>query len=76
MPITLDNSYNNCVNSIILGNTRKDATSIADQLPAGLHPTSLGAIPILRTNVQSRRPSTTATTTERWLGLGMVPRTL
>jgi hypothetical protein len=55
---------------------RENAVPIADQRPAGFHPPSLGAIPILRTNVQSRRTSATATTSERWFGLGVVPATI
>ena len=77
MPMTLDNSYNNCVAyNYTRGLTGNNVTSIADQRPAGTRPPSLRAIPILRANVQSRWTSTTATTTERWLGLGMVPRAL
>ena len=55
---------------------RNNAVSIADQRPAGLHPARLGAIPVLRANVQPRRTPTAATTTECWLGLGLVPATI
>lgn len=53
-----------------LHNTTQDAFTILDQRSAGLRSSGLGAIPVLRPNVQ---PPATATTTERRLGLGLVP---
>ena len=53
-----------------LHNSTQDAFTILDQRSAGLRSSGLGAIPVLRPNVQ---PPATATTTERRLGLSLVP---
>lgn len=70
------------VDVLSIGQQRKNTTAIhnaqnaftiPDQRSAGLHPPSLGAISVLRPNVQ---PPATATTTERRLGLCLVPATI
>jgi len=78
MPTTTlgNNIYNSAILRFCLTTKRNNAIPIADQRPAGLHPPSLGTIPVLRTNVQPGRTPATATTSERRLRLGMVPATI
>ena len=66
MPYADDDIGNNTCDSAYYDSSeqqRNNAVSIADQRPAGLHPARLGAIPVLRANVQPRRTPTAATTT-------------